>query len=56
VDGTLSFRAQPSGSLIVALDKNAMFNFVYEGLAEDDALALADKFDWKAMQAAAQQK
>jgi hypothetical protein len=45
-----------SGSLMVALDKNAMFNFSYEGMAEDEALALADKFDWKAMQAAAQQK
>jgi hypothetical protein len=45
-----------SGSLIVALDKNAMFNFAYEGMAETEALALADKFDWKAMQAAAQQK
>jgi hypothetical protein len=43
-----------SGNLMVGLDKNAMFNFAYEGLAEEEALALADKFDWKALQAAAQ--
>ena len=41
---------------MVALDKSAMFNFAYEGMAEDEALALADKFDWKAIQAAAQKK
>jgi hypothetical protein len=45
-----------SGSLMVALDKNAMFNFAYEGVAEEEAQALADKFDWKALQAAAQTK
>ncbi|MBR0689205.1 hypothetical protein JQ612_06075 [Bradyrhizobium manausense] len=45
-----------SGNLMVALDKNAMFNFAYEGLAEEEALALADKFDWKALQAAAQKQ
>ena len=45
-----------SGSLMVALGKSAMFNFAYEGMAEEEALALADKFDWKALQAAAQTK
>lgn len=45
-----------TGNLMVALDKNAMFNFAYDGLAEDEAIALADKFDWKAIQAAAQKK
>lgn len=45
-----------AGNLMVALDKNAMFNFAYEGLGEDEALALANKFDWKAIQAAAQKK
>ncbi len=45
-----------SGSLMIALAKNAMFNVAYEGLAEDEALALADKFDWNAMQAEAQKK
>jgi hypothetical protein len=45
-----------SGALIVALSKNAMFNLTYEGMAEDEALQLAEKFDWKALQAAAQAK
>ena len=48
--------AQKSGALVVALDKDAMFSFAYSGLPEDDAVALAQKFDWKAMQAAAQKK
>jgi hypothetical protein len=47
---------QKSGALMVALDKDAMFSFSYSGLAEDEALALAQKFDWKAMQAAAKAK
>jgi hypothetical protein len=42
-----------SGALVVALGKNAMFAFAYEGIAEDEALQLADKFDWKALQTAA---
>ena len=45
-----------SGTLIVALNKNAMFSLAYEGLSEDEALQLADKFDWKALQTAAQAK
>jgi hypothetical protein len=45
-----------SGALVVALAKNAMFNLTYEGLSEEDALQLAEKFDWKALQAAAQVK
>jgi len=45
--------AQKSGALMVALDKNAMFSFSYSGISEDEALALAEKFDWKAIQAAA---
>jgi hypothetical protein len=48
--------AQKSGALMVALDKDAMFSFSYTGLPEDDALALAQKFDWKAIQAAAKSK
>jgi hypothetical protein len=44
--------AQKSGALIVALDKDAMFSFSYNGMTEDEALALAEKFDWKAIQAA----
>ena len=48
--------AQKSGALLVALDKDAMFSFSYTGLPEDEALALAKKFDWKAIQAAAKTK
>jgi hypothetical protein len=44
--------AQKSGALLVALDKDAMFSFSYNGMTEDEALALAEKFDWKAIQAA----
>lgn len=45
-----------SGSIIVALTDNAMFSFSYNGITEDEALPLAQKFDWKAIQTAAQQK
>jgi hypothetical protein len=48
--------AQKSGALMVALDKDAMFTFSYSGLSEEEALALAQKFDWKAIQAAAKSK
>jgi hypothetical protein len=44
--------AQKSGALLVALDKDAMFTFSYNGMTEDEAMALAEKFDWKAIQAA----
>ena len=47
---------QKSGALIVALGKDALFSLSYNGISEDEALALADKFDWKAIQAAAQVK
>ena len=45
-----------TGALVVALGKDAMFSFVYEGVTEGEALQLAEKFDWKALQAAAQTK
>jgi hypothetical protein len=48
--------AQKSGAILVALDKDAMFSFSYNGMTEDEALALAEKFDWKAIQAAAKTK
>jgi hypothetical protein len=48
--------AQKSGALMVALDKDALFSLSYSGLSEDEALALAEKFDWKAIQAAAKTK
>jgi len=41
---------------MVELSKDAVFAFSYGGLTEDEAIALAEKFDWKAMQAAAQKK
>jgi hypothetical protein len=47
---------QKSGALVVALGKDALFNFGYEGISEDEALALAQKFDWNALQAAVQAK
>ncbi len=48
--------AQKSGALLVALDKDVMFSLSYNGLSEDEALALAEKFDWKAIQVAAKAK
>jgi hypothetical protein len=45
---------QKSGALMVALGKDAVFTFSYSGLSEDEALALAEKFDWQAIQTAAQ--
>jgi len=45
-----------SGTLIVALGKNVMFSLAYEGLPEEEVLQLSEKFDWKAMQAAAAAK
>ena len=45
-----------TGAVVVALGKDAMFSFAYEGLTESEALPLAEKFDWKALQAAAQAK
>lgn len=47
---------QKSGALIVALGKDALFSLSYNPISEEEALALADKFDWKAIQAAAQVK
>ncbi len=48
--------AQKSGAMLVALGPSALFSVSYNGLTEDEALPLAEKFDWKAIQAAAQQK
>ena len=48
--------AQKFGALLVALDKDAMFGLPYNGMSEDEALALAEKFDWKAIQADAKTK
>ena len=40
-----------SGAVIVALRDNAVFTLSFNGVEDDEALALAKKFDWKAMQA-----
>jgi hypothetical protein len=41
-----------SGTVLVALGANALFNLAFKGVAEDEAFALARRFDWKAIQAA----
>jgi hypothetical protein len=40
-----------AGTVVVALGTSAMFSVTFSGLAEDEALALAQQFDWKAIQA-----
>jgi len=45
-----------SGAILVALGTSGLFSVSFKGLGYDDALALAKKFDWKAIQAAAQAK
>ena len=45
---------QKSGALLIALGPSALLTVSYNGLSEDDALAMAKKFDWKAFQAATQ--
>jgi len=37
---------------MVALGASALFSVSYNGMTEDEALPLAQKFDWKAIQAA----
>ena len=41
-----------SGAIFVGLADNALFGFEFNGLPEDEAFALARRFDWKAIQAA----
>jgi len=41
-----------SGAIIVALGASAMFSLTFTGVTDDEALALARQFNWKAMQAA----
>lgn len=47
---------QKSGAILVALGPAALFSVSYNALTEEEALPLAQKFDWKAFQAASQQK
>jgi hypothetical protein len=46
---------EKSGAVLVKLGPSAMFSFSYERLTEDEAMPLAKKFDWKAIQSATQQ-
>jgi hypothetical protein len=39
-----------SGAILVALGPAAVFTLAYTGIDEDEAMGLARKFDWKAMQ------
>ena len=41
-----------SGTVVVAIGPSAIFNLAFKGITEDEAFALAKRFDWKAMQAA----
>jgi hypothetical protein len=50
VTGTFTI-SNNSGTVVVPLGASAMFRVSFNGVAEDDGLALARKFDWKAMQA-----
>jgi hypothetical protein len=54
---TKSFTSKDkSGAILVALGEAAMFSVAYSGLTEEEALPLAQKFDWKAIQTMALQK
>jgi hypothetical protein len=41
-----------SGTIIGRLGPAALFSLTFRGMAEDEAVALSRRFDWKAMQAA----
>jgi hypothetical protein len=45
-----------SGAILVALGDAALFSVSYKGLTEEEAMPLAQKFDWKAFQAATRVK
>lgn len=47
---------QKSGAVLVALGPAAMFSVSYNGMTEEEAMPLAQKFDWKAFQTASEQK
>jgi hypothetical protein len=57
IDGFVVLRTyqinDKSGGVIVALSNNAAFSLTFNGITDEDALALAKKFNWKAIQAAA---
>ena len=49
---TFNFKDK-SGAILIALGSNSVFSLSFNGIAEDEALGIAKKFDWKAIQAAA---
>ena len=56
IDGlsvTVAFnKSDKSGAILVALGPSALFTLSFNGVAEEEALTLARKFNWKAIQAA----
>ncbi|MBI3702555.1 MAG: hypothetical protein HY244_01575 [Rhizobiales bacterium] len=56
VDGLVMMRTYTvkdrSGAIVVALADNAVFSLSFHGIADEEALTLARKFNWKAMQGA----
>ena len=56
IDGLVVMRtytvSDKSGAIVVALADNAAFSLSFNGLADEEALTLARKFNWKAMQGA----
>jgi hypothetical protein len=51
VTRTYTFKDK-SGAVLVELSPSAMFSLSFNGLAEDEALKLAQSFNWKAIKAA----
>jgi hypothetical protein len=51
VTRTFAFK-EKSGAILVALGTNGVFSVSFTGIPDDEALTLAKKFDWKAIQAA----
>jgi hypothetical protein len=47
---------EKSGAILVALGDSSVLSFSFNGIADDEELKLAEKFDWKAIQAAVNQK
>lgn len=56
IDGVQVMRSfnikEQSGAILVALGTSALLSVNFKGISDDDALALAKKFNWKALQAA----
>lgn len=52
VTRTFNFKDK-SGAILIALVSNSVFSVSFNGIADDEALGIAKKFDWKAIQAAA---